>query len=201
MKNNFENKKVLAFGDSITEREGWVSSLSKTLGTEVINKGVGGDTTIQAIRRYEADVLENNPDIVIMMFGMNDQALIEWKDMEASIPLDMYEDNYRKMIEAMKARGIDVVLLVGHDVCNDEGYYVHTDFYYGTGNIVHYYDLIRKFAKEYNLNLIDLYDRCLGEGLNKMCDVGDGVHLSKYGHDMYAKWIGEFMLEEYEAKN
>ena len=30
-----------------------------------------------------------------------------------------------------------------------------------------------------------------------MCATGDGIHLSTYGHEMYSKWIGDFMYTGY----
>lgn len=194
----FAGKKIYAFGDSVTAFTGWVAMLEGELGETVVNAGVGGNTTNLAIQRFKKDILSNNPDIVFMFFGMNDQAKVISTG-KPLVSLEVYEKNYRSMIEKMRAIGTDVILLVGHDVCNDTGYYVpgQYDLDYGTDNIYDYYDVIRKLAAEYNLNLIDMNERCKAETSAKICAPGDGIHLSTYGHSMFAKWISDYMYDEY----
>ena len=40
---------------------------------KVINSGVSGDTTWDAKLRFKKDVLDHNPDLVIIQLGVNDQ--------------------------------------------------------------------------------------------------------------------------------
>lgn len=194
----FIGKKIIAFGDSITAFTGWVKMLGGELGTRVVNAGVGGNTTNDATGRIKTDVLDLDPDIVIMMFGMNDQAVVLSTE-KPLVSLSTYERNYRRMIEKMLANDIDVILMTGHEVCTDNNYYVPGQYGldYGTGNIDNYYNIIRKLASEYHLNLIDLTARSEAETRAKMCASGDGIHLSTYGHEMYSKWIGDFMYTGY----
>lgn len=194
----FVGKKIVAFGDSITAFTGWAKMLGGELGTRVVNAGVGGNTTNDAISRIKSDVLDLEPDIVIMMFGMNDQAIVINTE-KPLVSLNAYERNYRRMIKKMLAQDIDIILMTGHEVCTDNNYYVAGQYGldYGTGNIDNYYNVIRRLAEEYHLNLIDLTARSETETRAKMCASGDGIHLSTYGHEMYSKWIGDFMYTGY----
>lgn len=191
-------KKIYAFGDSVTAFTGWVAMLEGELGQTVVNAGVGGDTTNHAMKRFNKDVLSQKPDIVFMFFGINDQAKVISTG-QPLVSLSVYEKNYRTMIERLRDIGTDVILLVGHEVCTDNGYYVPGayDLDYGTGNVDSYYEVIRKLAAEYNLNIIDMNARAVAETSAKMCAPGDGIHLSTYGHTMYAKWISDFMYDGY----
>ena len=69
---------VICFGDSLTVGVGaspghdYPSLLAARLGRAVINAGVSGDTTRDAVRRLEADVLARDPRLVIVQFGGND---------------------------------------------------------------------------------------------------------------------------------
>lgn len=69
---------VIAFGDSLTAGKGapagqsYVDQLSSRLGVPIINAGVSGDTTLDAINRFDRDVLERDPKIVIVLLGGND---------------------------------------------------------------------------------------------------------------------------------
>src|SRR5688572_26829809 len=63
---------VIAFGDSLTAGVGasegheYPTVLSQLIGVPVINRGVPGDTTENALVRLENDVLSDDPRIVII---------------------------------------------------------------------------------------------------------------------------------------
>ena len=71
-------KRIICHGDSLTEGKDieaayrWPSLLQNTLGTEVINTGIGGDTTAGLLSRFATDVIPRKPDAVILMGGIND---------------------------------------------------------------------------------------------------------------------------------
>lgn len=69
---------VIAFGDSLTAGVGasagqdYPAQLSKLSGVTVLNKGVAGETTAQALKRLDRDVIQQDPKIVIVLLGGND---------------------------------------------------------------------------------------------------------------------------------
>jgi acyl-CoA thioesterase I len=75
---NPRGSNVIAFGDSLTSGVGaapgqdYPAQLAKLAGVPVLNKGVPGDTTADALRRLERDVLASDPKIVIVLLGGND---------------------------------------------------------------------------------------------------------------------------------
>lgn len=74
--------KVVVFGDSITkgvfveEEQAFPKLVEAKTGLTVIGRGVPGNTTAQALMRFESDVLALDPDAVIIEFGMNDHFLV-----------------------------------------------------------------------------------------------------------------------------
>src|SRR5690242_5523760 len=77
--------KVITLGDSITrgERPGvkadetFAARLQAALrknatGAEVLNVGVGGERTDQAVKRLKAAVIDQKPALVTIMYGTND---------------------------------------------------------------------------------------------------------------------------------
>lgn len=60
----------LFFGDSITH---WwdVATFFGRSGRTIVNRGIGGDTTDHARRRFAADVLQLHPRHVVMLIGIN----------------------------------------------------------------------------------------------------------------------------------
>lgn len=100
---------IIAFGDSLTSGVGaaadqsYPAQLSRRLGVPVINAGVGGDTTADALRRLDGDVLARDPRIVIVCLGGND--LLRRTPREATM------DNIEEIVERIQARGALVVLV------------------------------------------------------------------------------------------
>ena len=71
-------KNIVCFGDSITfgygvgQGEDYPSILRKMVDTPVINAGLDGDTSSEALSRFQTDVLDKNPLLVIIEFSGND---------------------------------------------------------------------------------------------------------------------------------
>ncbi len=69
---------IICFGDSLTQGVGaspghdYPSLLAKALGRDVINAGAAGETTRDALRRLDHEVLSRDPQLVIVEFGGND---------------------------------------------------------------------------------------------------------------------------------
>ena len=80
---NDKKKKVLFFGDSITQAGvnpgGYIRLIDTiiqkeglTNNYELIGAGIGGNKIYDLYLRLETDVLEKSPDIVIIYIGVND---------------------------------------------------------------------------------------------------------------------------------
>ena len=108
------DKVVVAFGDSLTRGYGTVSPdknfvtyLSEYTKINIINAGVTGNTTSDALIRLKSNVLDYHPDIVILLFGGNDY-------------FDGYSEevilaNMRAIIKAIRKEGAKIILLGGND--------------------------------------------------------------------------------------
>ncbi len=69
----------------------------------VINSGIGGTTAAQAVKRFDRDVLGFHPDLVLIMFGVNDCN---------NIP--EYLDSLEFMFKALNERDIPAVYITEH---------------------------------------------------------------------------------------
>lgn len=104
-----EGENIIAFGDSLTYGLGatkgnnYVHILSRKLGLPIVNKGVMGDTTAQALSRID-DVLVDSPKVVIVYLGGN--------DVLQGVPADTTFENLSKIIQTIHREGA-VVVLVG----------------------------------------------------------------------------------------
>lgn len=68
--------KIIFFGDSLTQGTHGANYVNKVAaamrGHHFINQGVNGDTSLNLYRRVDRDVIEQNPDGVFLMIGVND---------------------------------------------------------------------------------------------------------------------------------
>ena len=100
---------VIAFGDSLTSGVGagpgedYPSVLSGLAGVQVLNRGVPGETTAEAARRLEGDVLGVHPRVVIVCLGGN--------DILGRVPEDETFSALERIVTAIQDKGALVVLL------------------------------------------------------------------------------------------
>ncbi len=101
---------ITALGDSLTTgvgasdiSHGYISVLEKRLDVHIANKGVSGDTTADAAKRLQKDVLDEHPHIVIILLGGNDYL--------KQIPQEETFRNLRSIIERTQGVGASVILV------------------------------------------------------------------------------------------
>lgn len=100
---------VIAFGDSLTAGVGasagtdYPSRVAAATGIDIVNAGVSGDTTEDALARIEQDVLARSPRIVIVGLGGN--------DFLRQVPIGTTEANLRTIVRRVQDSGAMVVLL------------------------------------------------------------------------------------------
>ncbi len=107
------NTKIIAFGDSLvagvgaTSGNDFVSVLSRRIGAPIINSGISGDTTADALARVDRDVVNQNPSIVIVFLGGND--IIQ------RLPMDQQFSNLRTIIQRIQNGGAKVIVVGIHN--------------------------------------------------------------------------------------
>ncbi|MDZ7649916.1 MAG: GDSL-type esterase/lipase family protein [Cytophagales bacterium] len=98
-----ENR-VVFMGNSITE--GWGSIDPAFLeGKPYINRGISGQTTPQMVLRFQQDVIDLKPKVVVILAGTNDIA-----GNAGPMTLEQTRDNIIAMAQLAKANGIQVVI-------------------------------------------------------------------------------------------
>jgi hypothetical protein len=65
--------RVVFFGDSRAQEWNFPSGAE---GFEFYNRGIGGQTSVQVVARFEEHVATVEPDIVVVQVGVNDLAMI-----------------------------------------------------------------------------------------------------------------------------
>lgn len=98
-----ENR-VVFMGNSITE--GW-SNFDKSFWERkpYINRGISGQTTPQMVLRFQQDVIDLKPKVVVILAGINDIA-----GNTGPMTLEQTRDNILNMAKLAQANGIKVVI-------------------------------------------------------------------------------------------
>jgi lysophospholipase L1-like esterase len=100
-----DERRVVFFGDSITDNWGRQEGTAFFLGKPYVNRGISGQTTAQMLLRFRQDVVDLKPAAVVILAGTNDIA-----GNTGVSTLGMIEDNLRSMTELARAHGIRMVL-------------------------------------------------------------------------------------------
>ena len=190
--------KIIAFGDSITAGscveadENWVSLLRSYLSdrylyskTEVVNAGVGGNTSREGLDRFDQDVKPELPGLVIIEFGGNDAT----SDPQRHVNIEEFDRNIRTIVRKVRSGGGDPALMTFPPVLDDKHCTVNDPFYnqYGgcDGFIEVYRDVTRVLAKELGCILIDLdieLRKIIKDRGESAIILDDGVHLTVEGN-------------------
>lgn len=188
--NNGQKIKYIVFGDSISTgceallpEEAYYNLfktyLENTFGChiELINKSIGGESTNEAVLRYQEDIIDNKPDLVTISYGMNDQC---WFNLSTGA-LTEYENRIKAMIEDMLQSGIEVVIIT--PCCPNELWF-HT-----TNSMDKYVQVLIGLANTYHLPIADvhyIWGKELEVGkVSSSLLLNDINHPTSYGHNIY----------------
>lgn len=115
--------KVIVLGDSITKGVRSGVTAEETFGAllqrdlraagrsvEVVNQGIGGERTDQALQRLQADILARQPQVVVVMYGTNDSYVDQGRS-DSRISAQQFEENLQVLVERLQKQRIKVVLM------------------------------------------------------------------------------------------
>lgn len=179
--------RVVCFGDSITKR-GYPKELSKLLGVDCINAGVGGNTTAKALRRMQRDVFASNPDLVVILFGTNDSRV---DNTNVHVSTEQFSENLHAMIDQCSRHGATAVLCTLPPI-DHEPYFTRHDRtrFDAVGGLSSVLDAYRRatvnVAADRKVPLVDL-GRLLKHEPQWIS--ADGVHPTPAGNGIIAKLV------------
>lgn len=198
--------RIVTLGDSITKavRPGvkadetfsaYLQAALKKEGiaAEVINVGVGSETTELALARFDKAVLARKPQVVTIMYGANDHWIDKGK-MKPRVPPEKFIANLTKMVaEVRKAGGKPILMTTPITVGkayddDDEG---------SAKRLREYVQLTRDLARELKVPLVDHYAHW--ETAAKTTDlktwITDPWHPNPLGHREMAKIMVPVVLK------
>jgi acyl-CoA thioesterase I len=186
--------RVVAIGSSSTAGAGasspglgYVSQLASELNaswptrSEVFNKGVGGDTLQDIVRRAPTDVYALRPNVVIVQTGTNDAL--------RNVPAPMYRQQLQRFVTELERRKVAVILV--------DNQYLPTQM-----NSREYLDILgatHQVAQEHHLPLVSRF--ALSISLQSRLRLGagdllaaDGLHPNDLMHGCTARALTATLL-------
>lgn len=187
----YNDKTIVALGDSVTENGGWVESVSDLIGTTIINSGISGNSTTDCLARFDRDVAAYNPDIVLIMLGINDSIPAEYSNSN----LETYKRELGQLYDKCTAIGAKVVFMRPNDVnvAVFENYARYRPYGGYTAVYRQFHQGMISVAAQKGCHIIDNYTP-----FNSTGDVPsyliDTVHPNDYGYEMMKETIATYLL-------
>ena len=168
----------------------------------VVNKGIGGHTSKDGLRRYTRDVIEVGPDHLVLYFGINDAC-----NSGKLVPVDTFIANIQQMIDRSPCRSI--VLVTPNPVMSEylaDRHPTHPQKHDFQGHLDKYDAAVRELAHKNGLPLADLrelVDRHGGAAASPTSLIRnekngggrDGVHLTARGYKQMAAAVAAVLRD------
>jgi len=161
----------------------------------VLNRGHAGQTTLDALSRFQSEVLDERPQLVTILLGGNDArqagALPEFE--ARNLAKDRTLEALWTMVESLNVIGARVLVLLYHCLPNPE------KLESAWTNLTSYNGAIANLACELGHLVLDMNQamhEAVGEfEINELVNDVDGVHLNPAGEIVYARAIFSRWLE------
>lgn len=205
---------IVSLGDSITKgvrsgvkaEETFSTLVQNALNKDghpsaVINLGIGGERTDQALKRLAKDVIGRQPAVVLIMYGTND-SYVDKGARESRITAAEYGQNLRDIVEKLKQARIQPILMTEPrwgDKATANGAGEHPNV-----RLEQYVKVCREVAANTKTPLVDHF-QIWTEKNQSGIDIGgwttDQCHPNPDGHKVLAEAILPVLKKALETKS
>ena len=170
-----------------------------------MDAGIGGNTTRDARKRFERDVLRHQPKVIVMQFGINDSAVDVWRNPPATeprVPLAEYLENVRAMVSDAKLQKATVILMTTNpirwtpklkDMYGKPPYDAEKEDGFDSAQLAAFNEALRKLAAELSLPLVDVRaaypEFAAKHGTTIDGLLLDGMHPNDLGHQLVSELL------------
>ncbi len=148
----------------------------------VINAGISGNTTADGLKRFDNDVLSHQPDLVTVMFGLNDMV---------RVPIAEFEANLAEFIRRCRAGGAEVLLCTPNSVIDTSPRPI--------ARLVEYCGAVKRVAEQRQVPVCDVYgayESLRGrDPLQWRMMLSDEIHPNMDGHKLTAETLCRSIAE------
>lgn len=157
----------------------WWQNTFKNSKVTYVNAGIGGTPSDFGVARVQEDLLDKNPDFVIVEFSVNDDSTA------------YYQENYEGLIRKVLKADNEPALLTVHSVCYDSG---------KSAENIHL-----AVSKHYDLPALSMkstiYEKVADNPINVRDITPDDLHPNDYGHELMASVIMGYLTDVLNASD
>lgn len=195
-------KTLLFLGDSITDcghcfdpenlGKGYVRIIAgelsrRTETVTILNKGIDGFTVPAVSRLWKKSCLSIKPDLITLLIGINDLAVLKTTRIDLEYGLKAFEKNYEALLEDIRVMTDCPVLLMEPFIfpCPEE-------FSAWEPELQKMCKSIERMAPFYHAKFLPLWDRlkAFAKVQGYPAVTTDGIHLTEKGHEIIADaWL------------
>lgn len=187
-------RRVVFLGDSITDF--W--QLNQYFpGKPYVNRGISGQTTGQMLGRMKADVLDLQPEVMVLLAGTNDLA--------RGVPQSTIRANIEMIVDLARARRITPVLasiLPVHDAHADKNPRFLRTTLRPPSDIVELNHFLSQLAATHGIPYLDYHAATVNnQGLLQTALADDGLHPNAEGYKVLAPLAEAAIAQALSARN
>lgn len=182
------------------------SALAQSADPVVMNAGIGGNNTVDLLKRIQKDCLDKKPDLTILMIGTNDMNSVKY------IPLKQYKHNLAEIIDRIRQANSQVLLMNILPLYSPYLFTRHPKAFYGEegpeGRMAAVNAAIQKIAEEKGVTFLDIhhiFEKIGDVGLDKSSYIRneinshmtDGIHPTPDGYRAIAIAVYECVVNNH----
>ncbi|TDM04513.1 SGNH/GDSL hydrolase family protein [Macrococcus carouselicus] len=175
---------VIFIGDSITAYWDIDSYVKHGDNKRLINRGVSDDYSMYCRRRFEADALQLQPDLIVLSVGVNNTKPLseETEDKKADAIIQQVVTDISEMVKFSQARTIDIAITsvtsLNHPHLGRDGVRARA--------IKEINRQLEVLAHDAQIPFINYYDRMTEDSRLKVELTVDGLHPNAQGYEVMA---------------
>lgn len=167
--------------------EAFMAAQYPELELHFFNRAISGNRTSDLLARWQEDCLAINPDILVLLVGINDV----WRKFDCNdpTPTEQFAQNYESLLRQAVEKNPEMKIIIIEPSYLNEPSQFTTDF---RNELIDKIEAVRLLAKKYNAYYVPL------DGI--LCAISmqtsqrkwvfdDGVHLTNCGHGVLAKEV------------
>lgn len=165
---------IIFFGDSITQH--WDLNLYFNSNILKMNRGIGGDTAFYAEKRFDADVLQLDAKIIVILLGINDLIAaapdLWWKTTgrDTDEVITEIEQSFHFMLSKCNGKTVYICSLLPQKIAPP------FDREHFKTSVKKTNEVLKKLSHEYNAEYVDYYSALQENDLLPDELSHDGIH-------------------------
>ncbi|MDJ0582238.1 GDSL-type esterase/lipase family protein [Crocosphaera sp.] len=170
------SENIVFLGDSLTEYGEWKKLFNNE---QIINQGIGGDTTAGVLNRIDETII-TQPKKIFIMIGVNDLG-------NERITVDEIIMNYKKILTLFQEQTPETEVYIQSVLpINNRDY----NSIVNNQDVINVNEQLKKLARQFKYQYIDLHRYFIDEENQlKPKYTNDGVHLNEQGYNLWAEKI------------